>query len=168
MSEIVIRDVKTFVTAPRGINLVVVKVETSEPELYGYGCATFTWRHKAVVTAVEEYLKPLFVGKNVQNIQEIWQSMMGSSYWRNSAVLNNAMSGVDEALWDIKGKLAGMPVYDLLGENAEKELPCTGMPTEKTGKKSENVFMVMWKRDIDIFVVTWGSMVVTLTADRCW
>ena len=115
MSEIVIRDVKTFVTAPRGINLVVVKVETSEPELYGYGCATFTWRHKAVVTAVEEYLKPLFVGKNVQNIQEIWQSMMGSSYWRNSAVLNNAMSGVDEALWDIKGKLAGMPVYDLLG-----------------------------------------------------
>lgn len=115
MSEIVIRDVKAFVTAPRGINLVVVKVETSEPELCGYGCATFTWRHKAVVTAIEEYLKPLFVGKNVQNIQEIWQSMMGSSYWRNSAVLNNAMSGVDEALWDIKGKLAGMPVYDLLG-----------------------------------------------------
>jgi mannonate dehydratase len=168
MSEIVIRDVKTFVTAPRGINLVVVKVETSEPELYGYGCATFTWRHKAVVTAVEEYLKPLFVGKNVQNIQEIWQSMMGSSYWRNSAVLNNAMSGVDEALWDIKGKLAGMPVYDLLGGKCREGI---ALYRHADGKNWEEVRECIYgyvEEDIDIFVVTWGSMVVTLTADRCW
>ena len=48
MNDIKIRDIKTFVTAPRKINLVVVKVETTEPELFGYGCATFTWRHKAV------------------------------------------------------------------------------------------------------------------------
>ena len=54
MDNITIRDIKVFVTAPRGINLVIVKVETSEPELFGYGCATFTWRHKAVVTAIEE------------------------------------------------------------------------------------------------------------------
>lgn len=115
MKSITIRNIKAFVTAPHGNNLVVVKVETSEPELYGLGCATFTWRHKAVITAIEEYLCPLLKGRSVHDVEDLWQSAMGSSYWRNGPVLNNALSGVDEALWDIKGKLAGMPVYSLLG-----------------------------------------------------
>ncbi len=115
MKDIRIRDIKVFVTAPRGINLVVVKVETSEPELFGVGCATFTWRHKVVVSAIEEYLTPMLKGKSVHEIEDIWQMAMGSSYWRNGPVLNNAISGVDEALWDIKGKLADMPLYSLLG-----------------------------------------------------
>ena len=59
MKSITIKDIKVFVTAPHGNNLVVVRVETSELGLYGVGCATFTWRCKAVVTAIEEYLCPM-------------------------------------------------------------------------------------------------------------
>ena len=119
-----IRDIKTILTAPNRIRLVVVKVETTEPGLFGWGCATFTQRALVVQTAVDQYLRPFLIGRNVDEIEDIWQSSYMSSYWRNGGVLFNAMSGVDIALWDIKGKRAGMPLYQLLGGKVRHGADC--------------------------------------------
>ena len=110
-----IKDISVIATEPAGVRLVVVKILTDQDGLYGYGCATFTQRADLVVDAVNRYLKPLVLGRPTDGIEDLWRAMYNSSYWRNGPVLNNAISGVDQALWDIKGRQAGMPVYELLG-----------------------------------------------------
>ncbi len=116
-NPISIRDVKTFLvqTAGAGTRFIIVKVLTSEPGLYGLGCATFTQRFRAVHAALEHHLIPFVIGRDATRSEELFQMMHVQSYWRNGPVLNNAISGIDQALWDIKGKLANMPVYQLLG-----------------------------------------------------
>ncbi|CAN5862941.1 hypothetical protein BH24DEI2_BH24DEI2_12200 [soil metagenome] len=112
---ITIKDVKVITTQYNKQRLVMVKVITSEDGLYGLGCATFTQRFHAVVAALNGHIIPFVLGRDVSRTEELFNMMMVSGYWRNGPVLNNAISGIDTALWDIKGKLAGMPVYDLLG-----------------------------------------------------
>lgn len=121
-----IKDVQVIATAPSGLRLTVTKITTDQDGLYGYGCGTFTQRADLVNTAIEKYLKPFIIGKPTDRIDDLWQAMYNSSYWRNGPVLNNAISSVDQALWDIKGRQAGMPVYQVLGGKHREAADCYG------------------------------------------
>jgi mannonate dehydratase len=138
-----ITGVRTVVTAPEGVNLVVVRIDTSEPGLYGLGCATFHQRFAAVVAAVTEHIAPLLTGRSPADISDITRMLHFSSYWRGGPVLNSALSGVDMALWDIAGKRAGMPVYELLGGRLRGAVPvylhASGATVEETVDDAESL-----------------------------
>ncbi|MBM2622397.1 starvation-sensing protein RspA [Actinoplanes sp. LDG1-06] len=123
MNAPTITGVRAVVTAPEGVNLVVVRIDTSEPGLYGLGCATFHQRYAAVVAALDTHVTPLLLGRDVSRIADIHRTLHFSSYWRGGPVLNSALSGVDMALWDIAGKRAGLPVHDLVGGRLRDAVP---------------------------------------------
>lgn len=139
MAPVTVTNVKAIACAPGNANLIVVKIETSEPGLYGLGCATFTQRASVVVTAITDYLAPFCKGKDVDNIEDMWNSFYVDSYWRNGPVLNNVLSGMDQALWDIKGKRAGMPVYQLLGGKSRFAIPVYARTGGSIEQIAENV-----------------------------
>jgi len=119
-----ITDVKVILTQMESsTHYVIVKVLTSEPGLYGLGCATHAERPLVVATQVEQYLKPMVIGRNVDEIEDIWQTANLAPYWRGGVDANNALSGVDAALWDIMGKRASMPVYAFFGGKVRKIVP---------------------------------------------
>jgi mannonate dehydratase len=166
--KVTIRKVRAITTAPQRIRLVVVKVETSEPGLYGLGCATFNQRPLAVVEAVDKYLDPFAQGRDVDNIEDMWQNAYTSSYWRNGPVLNNALSGLDMALWDIKGKRAGMPVYQLLGGKSRFAVDCYAHASGRDHDELEasvRQHMEAGFRHIRIQVGAYGSPHLSTTPD---
>ena len=121
LPPLTIKDVKIITTSGgRNYRWVFLKIITSEPGLYGIGTANNNYQTKAVIAALESHLKPWILGKDPDRIEDLWQSAQMRTYWRNGPVNNNVLSAMDMALWDIKGKRAGMPVYDLLGGKARE------------------------------------------------
>ena len=104
---------KVIVCSP-GRNFVTLKIMTDEG-VYGVGDATLNGREKSVVSYLEDYMIPALIGKDPQRIEDIWQYFYRGAYWRRGPVGMTALAAVDVALWDIKGKIAGQPVYQLLG-----------------------------------------------------
>lgn len=109
-----ITKIETLVVNARMRNWVLVKVETDQPGLYGWGEATLEWKTKSVVGAVED-LAVLLIGQDPRRIEHCWQIMHRQYFWRGGITNMSAMSGIDQALWDIKGKDLGKPVCELLG-----------------------------------------------------
>jgi mannonate dehydratase len=101
----------------------IVKIHTDQPGLYGLGSASDVRHPETVIKAVET-IAPLLIGREAGHIEDHWQSVYTSGYWRNGSILNTALGGIDMALWDLKGKEAGMPVYELLGGPCRAAVPC--------------------------------------------
>src|SRR5215204_3032843 len=104
---------KVIVTCP-GRNLVTLKIVTDEG-LHGLGDATLNGREKAVVAYLEDHVIPCLIGRDPHRIEDIWQYLYKGAYWRRGPVTMSAIAAVDTALWDIKAKAAGLPLYQLLG-----------------------------------------------------
>jgi mannonate dehydratase len=106
-------DIKVIVSCP-GRNFVTVKIITDEG-VYGVGDATLNGRELAVAAYLEEHVAPCLIGRDAQQIEDIWQYLYRGCYWRRGPVTMTAIGAIDTALWDIKAKAANMPLYQLLG-----------------------------------------------------
>ena len=106
-------DARVIVTCP-GRNFVTLRIEC-ENGLTGVGDATLNGRELAVASYLGEHVIPCLIGRDAQRIEDIWQYLYKGAYWRRGPVTMTAIAAVDMALWDIKGKVAGLPLYQLLG-----------------------------------------------------
>ena len=113
-------DAKVIVTCP-GRNFVTLKI-TTDQGVYGIGDATLNGREKSVVSYLEDYLIPALIGRDPQQIEDIWQFFYRGAYWRRGPVGMTALAAIDVALWDIKAKLANMPLYQLLGGKSRERI----------------------------------------------
>ncbi len=124
LPPLTIKDAQVIATSPGGqYQWVFLKIITSEPDLYGLGSCNNAYLTSEVIAGIRDHLAPFLIGKDANRIEDLWQSGNVRSYWRNSTVHNVLLSAVDEALWDIKGKRANMPVYEMLGGKARDAVP---------------------------------------------
>jgi mannonate dehydratase len=106
-------DARVVVASP-GRNYVTLVIE-AEDGVMGLGDATLNGRELAVASYLRDHVCPLLVGLDARRIEDTWQYLYRGAYWRRGPVTMTAIAAVDVALWDIKGKIAGLPVYELLG-----------------------------------------------------
>jgi mannonate dehydratase len=118
--------VDVCVTCPAGTNYVVVKVQTDQDGLYGYGSGKFLGGEHTLAALIEHTLAPRIIGADPDRVEDIWQVLRRSMFWRTGPVLKAAMAAIDVALWDIKGRRAGLPVYSLLGGLSRERVLCYG------------------------------------------
>jgi galactonate dehydratase len=107
--------IESLVCHARMRNWVFVKVVTDQPGLYGWGEATLEWHTRSIVAAIED-LSPLLIGEDPRRVEHLWQVMFRQHFWHGHGVVRStAISGIDIALWDIAGKIAGIPCSQLWG-----------------------------------------------------
>jgi len=106
-------DAKVIVCCP-GRNFVTLKLLT-EDGIHGLGDATLNGRELAVASYLSDHLLPLLIGRDARRIEDTWQYLYKGAYWRRGPVTMSAIAAVDTALWDIRAKSLGVPLYDLLG-----------------------------------------------------
>jgi len=126
---------EVIVTSPDR-NFVTLKL-TTDDGLTGLGDATLNGREMAVVAYLRDHVVPLLIGRDAATIEDTWQFLYRSAYWRRGPVTMAAIAAVDMALWDIKGKAAGMPVYQLLGGASRTGLLAYG---HASGKDNTEIF----------------------------
>ena len=123
-------DGKVIICSP-GRNFVTLKLVT-EDGVHGLGDATLNGRELAVASYLTDHLIPLLIGRDARRIEDIWHYLYKGAYWRRGPVTMTAIAAVDTALWDIKGKALGVPVYQLLGGQARDDVMVYGHANGET------------------------------------
>lgn len=144
--EMQITAVRTVVVNAEMRNWVFVKVETDQPGLYGWGEASLEWKTRSVAGAVDDFA-PMLIGEDPRRIEFLYQKMYRQSFWRLGVIGMSALSGIEQALWDIKGKDLGQPVYQLLGGRVRDRVR---MYTHLGGGDMQAVYETQHQLDVGI------------------
>ncbi len=140
--------VKPLVVHAEMRNWIFVKVETDQAGLWGWGEATLEWKTRSVVGAVQDF-EPMIIGEDPTRIEHLYQKMYRQSFWRTGVIGLSAISGIEQACWDILGKFLNQPVYKLLGGAVRTKVR---MYTHLGGGDMRSVYETQWNDDAKLFV----------------
>jgi galactonate dehydratase len=143
-----ITGLRTIVCNAEMRNWVFVRVDTDQPGLSGWGEASLEWKTRSVVGAVEDFA-PMAIGEDPTRIEHLYQKLYRQSFWRVGVIGMSAISAIDQACWDILGKLLGQPVYKLLGGAVRDRVR---MYTHLGGGDMKAVYQSQWEADPQVFV----------------